>query len=145
MQTALLDKFREYYGHFDQYDLNMLGDFYSPDIYFCDPVHEIHGLPELTDYFYQVCAGLIACRFEFVGETLAEESAWFKWVMHYQHPQLNQGESLELTGASYLRFNKDRSLIGAHEDFYDMGSMLYEHVPVLGGGVRWLKKRLVNE
>jgi len=87
---------------------------------------------------------LISCRFEFVGETVAEDSAWFKWIMHYQHPKLRNGAMLSLTGATYIRFDIESTpaKIMAHEDFYDMGSMLYEHTPLLGIGVRWLKQKL---
>lgn len=142
---TLLDRFRSYYQHFDHDNFDVLGDIYCQDIQFSDPVHKIDGLPELKAYFAQMCSGLESCRFEFVGETIAAESAWFKWEMYYQHPKLQGGKELQLTGASYLRFTEDAQLIAFHEDFYDMGSMLYEHVPMLGSGVRWLKQRLAHQ
>jgi hypothetical protein len=145
MKAPVLNKFREYYQQFDHKSFEDLAEIYAPNVRFSDPVHEVHGLSELADYFSQVCNGLDSCHFEFLGETVGSESAWFKWCMRYQHPKLRSGKELQLVGASYLHFSPDTQLIDSHEDFYDMGSMLYEHVPLLGGGVRWLKQRMAQE
>jgi hypothetical protein len=29
-----------------------------------------------------------------------------------------------------------------HHDYFDAGALLYEHVPILGGVIGWLKGRL---
>ncbi len=136
--------FKAYYGQFDQKSIDDIDFFYHKDVIFSDPIHRVEGRDSLKQYFAQMCGNLISCRFEFVGETIDANSAWFKWVMHYQHPKLKGGKSLSLTGASYLVFgmDEDRIRIISHEDFYDMGSMLYEHTPILGTGVRWLKQQL---
>lgn len=143
--TAIND-FKEYYSHFSSQDMNALANFYSSDLSFADPIHQIHGLDEVKHYFASMCDNLTECRFEFVGETIGDSSAWFKWVMHYRHPRLKSNAPLSLTGATYIKFSdtKEGCRISSHEDFYDMGSMLYEHTPVLGRCVRWLKQQLVN-
>jgi ketosteroid isomerase-like protein len=144
--VTFVSEFKHYYSHFDQRDMNGLDAFYDPDAAFVDPIHAINGRDNLKEYFTLMFAGLVSCRFEFVGETLAEDSAWFKWVMHYQHPKLKQGEPLALTGATYLQFSgtANNKKIIRHEDFYDMGSMVYEHIPVMGSGIRWLKQQLLS-
>ena len=140
----IIDAFKRYYQQFDQQNMDDLGSLYSTDVVFTDPVHSIKGLDHLKAYFFAMCDNLITCKFEFLGETITEESAWFKWTMSFQHPRIKSGQLLTLTGASYIRFDDARTKIVAHEDFYDMGSMLYEHTPILGAGVRWLKKKLAE-
>ncbi len=146
LTIELLDNFKEYYRHFDQHPISRLNEFYSENVAFSDPIHRVDGLSHLQEYFTHTCEGLTSCHFEFKGETVDSASAWFKWEMHYQHPKLNSGRPLVLNGASYLKFeNTDQGLrIVSHEDFYDMGQMLYEHTPLLGTGVRWLKQKLIN-
>jgi hypothetical protein len=42
-------------------------------------------------------------------------------------------------GVTLIRFT-DR--IYYHEDFFDLGAMLYQHVPVLGSVIRYLNNRM---
>jgi hypothetical protein len=142
----VIDEFKAYYRDFSNCDISDLENFYHPDIVFSDPIHQIQGVQQVKDYFSSICGDLIECRFEFLGETIDDHSAWFKWSMYYRHPKLRKGELLSLTGATVITFDDvdaERKII-SHEDFYDMGSMLYEHTPILGSCVRWLKQQLTK-
>jgi hypothetical protein len=146
--VTFVDEFKQYYSDFDQCDICDLDIFYDSEAVFTDPLHTIDGCDNIKKYFSAMCDGLVSCRFEFVGETITDESAWLKWVMHYQHPKLKKGCPLHLTGATYLTFTRTDSdeskKVVRHEDFYDMGSMLYEHIPVMGASIRWLKQQLIS-
>jgi hypothetical protein len=41
---------------------------------------------------------------------------------------------------THLRFDRDGRVI-YHQDYWDSGSALFEKIPVLGGGIRAVKKR----
>ena len=137
--STVLNVLREYFTHYDQRSIDDIRAFYSDDIKFIDPVHHIQGIEKVVDYFKAMNTGLSYCRFEFVHQTVSGEDAWLKWIMHYSHPKIQKGKPLSLEGTSHLRFNEK---VYSHQDFYDMGAMLYEHIPVLGAGVRWIKGRL---
>jgi hypothetical protein len=142
----VINDFKAYYGDFSNQDMNTLSTLYDDALVFTDPVHRIDKLDNVKNYFVSMCGNLTECRFEFLGETIDGDSAWFKWVMHYRHPRLKNNTLLSLTGATYIKF-ADTSLgyrITSHEDFYDMGSMLYENTPVLGSCIRWLKQQLAK-
>ena len=47
-----------------------------------------------------------------------------------------------MRGVSQLQFGEKG--IYYHEDIYDMGALIYENIPLFGGGVRWLKQRLAK-
>jgi hypothetical protein len=49
---------------------------------------------------------------------------------------------LKLTGVSIINFTDGR--ITSQEDFYDMGAMTYEHIPLLGGAIRVVKARMMK-
>lgn len=138
------DAFKQYYLGFNQEAIAKLDQIYTSDIVFIDPIHEIKGLDNVKQYFSEMCGNLSHCQFSFHGETIADDSAWFKWVMEYRHPRLKSGKLMSLTGATYIRYDSIDSKIKAHEDFYDMGSMIYEHIPLLGGAVGLLKQRLAK-
>lgn len=113
---------------------------YSDDVQFRDPVHSINGLAELTRYFAAISSRVSHCRFEFVDELVHNYSAHVTWYMHFSHPRIGGGNLQKLRGMSFIRFEEGR--IYYHEDSYDMGALLYEHLPLLGGATRFLKKRL---
>jgi hypothetical protein len=61
------------------------------------------------------------------------------WQMTFSHPRLRRGKALKVRGMTLIRFT-DR--IYYHEDFYDLGAMLYQHIPLLGTAVRHINRRL---
>lgn len=142
-----LQQFESFFSDFKNADLTRLSELYTPQVLFRDPVHEISGLAALSTYFANSQSAVAECRFEFLERIISSDAGTankccYRWRMHYRHPRLKGGSKLELVGASILHLH-DKILF--HEDFYDMGAMLYEHLPLLGGAVRWLKSRVAGE
>ena len=138
--TPLIERFKNYFKVLHESDLSELRELYSDQIIFKDPVHEIRGLVEVEDYFTSMCADLTDCRFEYLDEVVTESTAFVKWVMHFKHPRLGN-RLISVRGVSHLKISDK---IDYHEDFYDMGAMLYEQLPLLGNVTRWLRLRLAS-
>ncbi|WHI47637.1 nuclear transport factor 2 family protein [Microbulbifer sp. MKSA007] len=140
MMSALIEELEEYYKDFLMQETGSLGSLYSDDVIFCDPLHRIEGLPALKSYFAGMSRGLTQCRFQFDDlPVVGEGSACLSWTMHYRHQSLKGGRPLQLRGCSLLRYTDK---IHYHEDFYDMGAMVYEQVPVLGSCIGFIKSRM---
>jgi hypothetical protein len=139
--SHVVDLFKDNYKNFIQMDLSQLDSLYSDDMVFKDPIHEIRGLVSMQDYMSAICENLLECRFEFLDQIESDNAAYIKWNMHYRHPKLASGKLLTLRGVSLIHFDER---INYHEDIYDMGAMLYEHLPFIGGVTRWLKNRLTQ-
>ena len=140
MKNVLLERFKDNFKDLQQADWSQLGEIYADDIVFRDPVHELRGLVTLEDYFTTLCADLIDCRFEYLDQVVSDDCAYVKWIMRFRHPRLGN-DLIEVRGVSHLRWSDK---IEFHEDFYDMGAMLYERLPVLGNVTRWLRLRLAS-
>ena len=138
--NILIERFKSHFRTLHEADLSRLRDLYADRIVFKDPIHEIRGLVELEDYFSSLCADLSDCRFEYLDEIVDDSSAYIKWSMHFKHPRLGN-RLISVRGVSHLKFS-DR--IDFHEDFYDMGAMLYEQLPLLGNVTRWVRTRLAS-
>ena len=54
----------------------------------------------------------------------------------------NQSRPISVNGVSLLTLKDDRVVY--HRDYYDMGEMVYEHVPVLKRVIHYIKKRLTQ-
>jgi len=145
--NEIVERFKSFYSHLidatrDTHERAELDAIYTEDIYFCDPVHSVEGRQSLHHYMSDMCDNLKECRFVYLDEVILEGTAYIKWDMYFRHPRLGN-KNIQVRGVSQLEFNQKG--IYFHEDFYDMGAMLYENIPLLGGGIRWLKRRLVKK
>lgn len=140
------ETFTDFYRNFSQYRgselRTVLRKLYQHDVVFVDPVHEIRGLDNTIGYFEQLSAGLTACRFDIQEITGGDDKKFVSWQMNYAHQKIRGGESLQLDGVTELGISGGK--ICYHRDYYDMGAMIYEHVPLLGAVIRWLKSRLAG-
>lgn len=141
MARDLPQAIRELYLQFDPTMLDNLSDVYAENIYFCDPLHEVSGLWELRRYFAAAMEGLEECRFEFHHslELPGRGEAVLFWTMHYRHRKLAGGKLLSLPGNSHVRFAEK---VHYHRDYYDVGAMLYEKLPLVGAVIRHIKRGL---
>lgn len=140
--TALVEAFTHFYAEFTAEKLPDLHEIYDARIVFEDPIHKVQGLPELRTYFGATMSGLNFCRFEFDKLSQVDDQLFTQWTMHYSHPKLKKGAHLQLPGMSILTLGEK---ITSHRDYYDMGAMLYEHVPLLRMVIKGLKHRLAGE
>ncbi|RYZ86355.1 MAG: nuclear transport factor 2 family protein [Moraxellaceae bacterium] len=136
-----IEGFKKFYSTFDGTSVARLSEFYSPQVVFKDPIHSLQGLEQLQTYFNQFCSSSTKCGFIFHTLLTSGNQTFIHWQMTYSHPALNKGKDLTLNGSSLITFD---SRIYHQEDFYDMGAMLYQHVPVLGWIVKKFNSRLTG-
>ena len=141
--TDLLDGIKQAWKQFDLEALDRLEPLYHPDVVFIEPAGEIRGRNELFRYFRASCAQLIECRFEFDSDletrsTTGDRSV-LVWDMHFRHRKLAGGAKVSVPGSTLLRFDQQVTL---HRDWFDLGAAIYEQLPVLGGVVRSIKRRI---
>jgi len=137
-----IGQFKQLYKTFSSATPTQLPRLYHPAITFKDPIHELNGLAALSDYFASFCNQGTQYRFEFTNEVISHDQAFFQWQMHYAHPNLANGKPLVLKGGTLIKFNTQ---ITYHEDFYDMGAMIYQHVPVIGWAVKKINARIAEQ
>ncbi len=136
---SVLDEFCRFYESLDANPLSDLEKIYTSDIEFCDPVHCIKGMPAFNNYFKELMQEVDHCRFE-IHEVSAEQGqAFVSWTMRLRHPRLNGGDQIDVEGMSHLRFEEK---IYYHRDYFDLGAMLYEHIPLIGRIIKTIKNRL---
>ncbi|MFO7705607.1 MAG: nuclear transport factor 2 family protein [Halopseudomonas sp.] len=133
--------FAKTFAKLDRHNLDLLGDIYAPDIHFTDPLHDVTGLDAMRAYFAQMYANVTHISFDFHQcDSVREGQALLRWTMTFCHPRLNKGRAIQVEGCSCLFFHDQR--VSRHIDYYDAGALLYEHIPLLGGIIHWLKGRL---
>ncbi|AKJ96759.1 MULTISPECIES: nuclear transport factor 2 family protein [Pseudomonas] len=138
--SAYLQQFAEDFASLTGDNLDALEKLYSEDIIFRDPLHQIQGLKDLRAYFTELYANAHDIRYAFTSaDEVQPGQGYLRWTLQFRHPRLARGEQITLQGCSHLQWS-DR--VHFHQDYFDAGALLYEHIPVMGGAIRWLKGRL---
>ena len=139
---SLIDEFKSFYQQMLETEWAQLDRIYTKNISFCDPIHRVEGREALYRYFDDLCKSVQSCRFDFLDQVIMPGKAYLKWDMHFTHPKFGSAKTITVRGVTQLQF--DDTGIYYHEDIYDMGALIYENIPLFGGGVRWLKQRLAK-
>ncbi|MBQ4859644.1 nuclear transport factor 2 family protein [Pseudoalteromonas sp. MMG007] len=134
-----VDKFVDIYQKLDNSNLELLSEIYSDDIQFIDPMHEINGIEKLREYFANLYSNVKHCQFDITDSFSVNDTAFIYWTMHYAHPKLSSGKTISVQGHSKLIFKDDRIL--KHRDYFNVGELLYKHIPLLGSVINYIDKR----
>lgn len=137
MKTTTLEKFKHYFFQIDFSNDSILNEIYSEDIVFKEPIQEIQGIENLKAYFNKLNDNLIECSFLFTDESVVYNKAFLSWEMDLKlkRPKKN----VKASGISVL-INEDKII--SQRDYFDAGELFYENIPVLGGIIRSIKKKL---
>lgn len=138
----ILERFCEFYHQLGEANLSELQGIYTEDVCFIDPIATHHGLASVEKYFERLMTSTKHCQFNIhniapCGENKLAVDYVVAWTMLLE---LRNGRQISLDGLTELKVRDEG--IFYHRDYYDLGQMVYEHVPVLGRVIRFIKRRL---
>ena len=139
MSEAIIEQFCETYQKLNKDNFHELAKIYSKDVIFIDAVQEIQGLDALQRYFSKLYKNISFCQFDIEQSIVQQGQASIIWTMTFAHKKLKSGQRISVNGCSHLKF---ADKIYYHRDYLDMGQMIYEHLPLLGSAVKFIKKRV---
>lgn len=113
---------------------------YAPDARFKDPFNDVRGLPEIERIFRHMYVALDQPHFVITGQVVDGAQAFLTWEFRFRFKRFDTTTLQTVRGASHVVFNA-QGLVTLHRDYWDAAEELYEKLPVVGGVMRWLKKR----
>ena len=116
----------------------ILDDFYAINVLFEDPVGKISGLASMKAYYGNMYKEVEEIKFDFKNIAKNESVYFFTWDMWLKTPNLNKGKKFVVQGVSEIHF--ENNLVVYHRDYFDMGEMVYERIPIFG----WITKKIKN-
>ncbi|MEP1215988.1 MAG: nuclear transport factor 2 family protein [Marinobacter sp.] len=134
-----LARFRQLFNNLCAGNMAELGSVYGDNVRFTDPFATVRGIDELTEYFTGAYANVISCGFDFGDPVISGEDVCIPWVMHLQHKRIRKGKAVSVDGISQLVIRE--GCVISHRDYFDVGQLLYENLPVMGGVIRWLRNQ----
>ncbi|MFD2178206.1 nuclear transport factor 2 family protein [Veronia pacifica] len=141
-EQSPIEKFVEVYQAVGKDNLETLGSIYSEDILFEDPAHRIEGYDNLARYFGNLYENMLECRFDVHTYAVNGDVAFLNWTMTFAHQKLSNGATRKMEGSTMLTFRN--GMVVRHKDYFDLGCMIYETVPVMGSVIRYIKKRMAE-
>ena len=113
---------------------------YAPNAHFVDPFNDVQGLVAIEGIFRHMFLALDAPRFVVTGQVVQGAECFLLWDFHFRFKRFDTQTVQTIRGTSHLVFSED-GLVTLHRDYWDAAQELYEKLPLIGGLMRWLKKR----
>jgi steroid delta-isomerase len=134
-----LGRFREFYDTFGPAWLDRLPELYAPDFDFADPFHAIRGdMAALRGYFERVLK-LPVTRFITEDDATGSDGSYVRW--RWEWKLRGKSELRVVPGVTHVRFDRD-GRVAYHRDLFDAAGGFFEALPVIGGALRMIKRRL---
>ena len=120
-------------------DLETLGRVYAADVRFKDPFNEVRGVPEVQRVFAHMFQALDEPRFVVHDIVVQGDQCVLTWDFRFRFRRFDRALQT-VRGATHLRLDAT-GLVTEHRDYWDAAEELYEKLPLVGGLMRWLKRR----
>jgi ketosteroid isomerase-like protein len=133
---------------FEQLDpagVKALGHWYAADARFKDPFKEVQGVAAIEAIFDHMFDSLHEPRFVVTERIVQGSQCFLVWDFVFRFKTMDSQTVQCIRGGSHLQFTPHTDgtwRITLHRDYWDAAEELYEKLPLVGGLMRWLKKRV---
>lgn len=118
---------------------------YASDVHFRDPFNDVHGLDAMHHIFSDMFDQLSQPRFVVRHWAAKGSTLYLAWDFHFSVKVMGRVRSQRIEGMSECRWAQTPQgewRIQAHLDHWDSATQVYAQLPVVGGLIRWFRKRL---
>ena len=112
---------------------------YAEQVWFNDTLKTLRGREAVEAYFLKTMNHVDLFQTSVDGVARSGGDFYVRWTMDIQFKGAK--EPVRTIGASLLRFDREGRLV-LQQDFWDSAAGFYEHLPVLGGVLRWIKSKI---
>jgi ketosteroid isomerase-like protein len=143
---ATLNAVVHFFEHLKPEDLARIPELYTSDAQFKDPFNEVQGIQSIEYIFAHMFAALETPQFVITQQVLQGTQAFVTWNFLFAMPQIKNGAPQTIRGATHFTLREEGDIwrIAVHRDYWDAAEELYEKLPLIGGLMRWLKKRAIS-
>lgn len=135
-------RLQQFYETLTPASLATIGDIYADDASFKDPFNEVRGVAAVRRVFEHMYTQVDAPRFVVTQAVAQGDQAFLVWEFHFRMKRSPQREET-IRGATHIQFARD-GRVAHHRDYWDAAEELYEKLPLLGGLMRWIRRRAAS-
>lgn len=122
-------------------NMDLVDQFYAEDVHFIDPLVEFNRREEVKHYYASSYASVKTISFDIQSVVNEGDEQVLVWRMTTTAEKLNKGKPIVTDGISHIRYNQIGQAV-YHRDYFDMGEMIYSHVPIVRGLVGYVNKKM---
>ena len=112
-----------------------------PEVRFRDPFNDIQGADRVVALLEHMFEQLGDVAFSVEDEALCGRKAFLRWSFHCRLKHWPRTRPFVIEGVSEVVFD-EAGLALLHVDHWDAAGQVYERVPLLGGALRLVRRRL---
>ena len=135
-----VERLVQFFEQLQPQDLPCLPEIYAPEARFKDPFNEVQGLPAIEHIFAHMFVALDTPHFIVTERIVQGQQCFLVWDFRFRFKRFDTQSWQTVRGGTHLVFN-GQGLVTLHRDYWDAAEELYEKLPVVGGLMRWLKRR----
>lgn len=141
-QKAAIARFTAFFGDLKEDRIkSSIREVYAPQVWFNDTLKSIRGVDALEHYLVDTARAVDSCKVDIDEVVPTANGVYLRWRMNIGFKKFRRGTVQSSIGVTLLRFDKE-GRVAYHQDYWDSGANLFEKVPVLGAGIRAVKRRL---
>lgn len=114
-----------------------ISDIYAADAVFIDPFNALSGLAAVRAVYQHMFDTLESPRFVVTTVVAQAEHCFMTWEFLFTL----RGREMKISGCTQFELNGQGRIL-VHRDYWDPAQQLYEKIPVLGGILRALRRKL---
>ncbi len=118
-----------------------VGAVYADETFFNDTLKTLRSAGAIEEYLIETAEMLKYGRVSYDDVAISGDDVYVRWTMVYRSKTLSKKQDIITIGMSHLRFDGAGKVV-LHQDFWDSTRGIFEHVPLIGNGIRAVKKRL---
>lgn len=138
--SAAVQQLVQFFEKLQPQDLPRLSELYAADARFKDPFNEVQGLSAIERIFAHMFESLDSPHFVVTERIMQGSQCFLVWDFRFRFKRFDTTRWQTVRGGTHLVFN-DAGLVTLHRDYWDAAEELYEKLPMVGGLMRWLKRR----
>jgi hypothetical protein len=139
-EATPLAKAKEFFTKFNAHQMHLVGEFYAPGAIFVDPLGEHKGVASIEKYYQGLYQHVTSIAFDFPQGIEKDRVVFLSWKMSLK-ASLYPEEGIIVPGVSEFIFDEN-NLVIYQRDHFDAGAFVYEHVPIIGRVIKFIKRKM---
>ena len=134
--------FANLYNHLDSNDVAKNTEkTYAELLYFNDTLVTIKTRRDLINYLVHTQEQLKGINFTVLNVMKSEKDFFVQWKMETIFEVMGQRNEVQTVGITHMKFDEQGKII-LQQDYWDSTSGFFQHIPMLGGILKWIKQNL---
>ena len=133
-------KFLEGVGN-AEYIQKHVREVYSDDAFLDDTLVVKRGVQNIEQYFLKTAKNMTTYKTTIDDIARSGDDYYVRWTMIFAAEGFSGGNPVHSVGITHIRFNKEGK-VAVHQDYWDAAKNFYAHLPVAGGVIGFIQKKL---